>query len=37
MTSVLKKLEERGQRNDLPDFRVGDTVRLQIKVIEGEK
>ncbi|HYB92448.1 MAG TPA: 50S ribosomal protein L19 [Candidatus Binataceae bacterium] len=37
MNSVIKKLEERGQRNDLPDFRVGDTVRLQIKVIEGEK
>ncbi len=37
MNSVIKKLEERGLRTDLPDFRVGDTVRLQVKVIEGEK
>jgi large subunit ribosomal protein L19 len=37
MNSVIKKLEERGLRSDLPDFRVGDTVRLQVKVIEGEK
>jgi large subunit ribosomal protein L19 len=37
MNSVIKKLEERGLRKDLPEFRVGDTVRLQVKVIEGEK
>jgi large subunit ribosomal protein L19 len=37
MNSVIKKLEERGLRSDLPDFRVGDTVRLQVRVIEGEK
>jgi large subunit ribosomal protein L19 len=37
MNSVIKKLEERGLRSELPDFRVGDTVRLQVKVIEGEK
>jgi large subunit ribosomal protein L19 len=37
MNSVIKKLEERGVRKDLPDFRVGDTVRLQVKVVEGEK
>ena len=37
MNSVIKKLEDRGLRNDLPEFRVGDTVRLQVKVREGEK
>src|SRR5579863_9526316 len=37
MNSVIKKLEERGLRKDLPEFRVGDTVRLQVKVVEGEK
>ncbi|HZP44782.1 MAG TPA: 50S ribosomal protein L19 [Candidatus Binataceae bacterium] len=37
MNSVIQKLEERSLRNDLPEFRVGDTVRLQVKVVEGEK
>jgi len=37
MNSVIKKLEDRGLRTDLPGFRVGDTVRLQVKVREGEK
>jgi len=37
MNSIIKKLEDRGLRSDLPDFRVGDTVRLQVKVVEGEK
>ncbi len=37
MNSVIKKIEERALRSDLPEFRVGDTVRLQVKVVEGEK
>ena len=37
MNSVIKKLEDRVLRSDLPAFRVGDTVRLQVKVREGEK
>ncbi len=37
MNSVIKKVEERGLRKDLPEFRVGDTVRINVKVIEGEK
>jgi large subunit ribosomal protein L19 len=37
MNSVIKKLEDRSLRSDLPGFRVGDTVRLQVKVREGEK
>jgi large subunit ribosomal protein L19 len=37
MNSVIKKVEERGLRKDLPEFRVGDTVRVYVKVIEGEK
>ncbi len=37
MNSVIKKVEERGLRKDLPEFRVGDTVRVHVKVIEGEK
>lgn len=37
MNSTIRKLEERGLRKELPEFRVGDTVRLQVKVVEGEK
>jgi large subunit ribosomal protein L19 len=37
MNTVIQKLEERGLRKDLPEFRVGDTVRVYVKVIEGEK
>ena len=37
MNSVIKKVEERGLRKDLPEFRVGDTVRVHVKVVEGEK
>jgi large subunit ribosomal protein L19 len=37
MNSVIQKIEERDLRKDLPAFRVGDTVRLQVKVVEGEK
>src|SRR5215471_15152038 len=37
MNAIIKKLEDRALRNDLPEFRVGDTVRLQVKVREGEK
>jgi large subunit ribosomal protein L19 len=37
MNSVIKKIEDRDLRTDLPVFRVGDTLRLQVKVVEGEK
>jgi large subunit ribosomal protein L19 len=37
MNSVIQKIEERALRHDLPEFRAGDTVRLQVKVVEGEK
>ncbi|HYA34531.1 MAG TPA: 50S ribosomal protein L19 [Candidatus Binataceae bacterium] len=37
MNSVIKKVEERGLRTDIPEFRVGDTVRVHVKVVEGEK
>jgi large subunit ribosomal protein L19 len=34
---VLKNIEAPQLRTDLPDFGPGDTVRVQVKVIEGEK
>ena len=37
MNSIIQKIEDRALRNDLPVFRVGDTVRLQVRVVEGEK
>ena len=37
MNSIIQKLEDRALRTDLPEFRVGDTLRLQVKVREGEK
>jgi len=37
MNSVIQKLEDRGLRKDLSAFRAGDTLRIQVKVVEGEK
>ena len=37
MNSVIRKIEERSLRKDLPEFRVGDSLRLQVRVVEGEK
>src|ERR1700675_2334141 len=37
MNTVIQKLEERGLRSDLPVFRVGDGLRVHVKVVEGEK
>ena len=37
MNSVIKKVEDRALRKDLPELRVGDTVRVHVKVVEGEK
>jgi large subunit ribosomal protein L19 len=34
----LMELVEREQlRTDLPDFRAGDTIRVHVKIVEGEK
>ena len=34
---VLAKLEAVPVRSDLPEFRVGDTVRVHYRIVEGEK
>lgn len=34
---ILQKLENESIRNDFPDFRVGDTVRVSFKISEGDK
>lgn len=34
---VLKNVEAPQMRTDLPDFKAGDTIKIQVKVVEGEK
>ena len=36
MNSIIQKVEDRGLRSDLPEFRVGDSVRVHVTVREGE-
>ena len=33
----LEMVEREQLRTDLPDFRVGDSVRVHVKIVEGEK
>lgn len=35
--TILQKIEASQIRDDLPAFRVGDTVRVHYKIVEGEK
>lgn len=35
--SVLQAVESKHLRADLPAFRPGDTLRVQVKVVEGDK
>ena len=37
LSPILQKLEAPLVRDGLPDFRVGDTVRVHYKIVEGEK
>jgi large subunit ribosomal protein L19 len=34
---LLKIVEQEHIRDDLPDFRVGDTVKVNVKVVEGKR
>ena len=35
--SVISRLDAREMRNDLPEIGIGDTVKVHVKVKEGEK
>jgi large subunit ribosomal protein L19 len=37
MTIKMSDVDREGLRTDLPDFAPGDTVRVQVRVVEGEK
>ncbi|MCR5084439.1 MAG: 50S ribosomal protein L19 [Succinivibrionaceae bacterium] len=34
---LIDEIEKEAMRDDIPAFRAGDTVRVEVKVIEGEK
>ncbi len=34
---AIQAVEEKHLRKDLPDFKPGDTVKVQVKVVEGDK
>ena len=34
---VMEMVEREQFRTDLPDFRVGDTIRVHVKIVEGDK
>lgn len=34
---IIKALEQEQMRSDIPDFRPGDTVRVHVKVVEGNR
>jgi len=37
MSSIIQKIEEEQLRQDIPEFRPGDTVKVHIRIIEGTK
>ncbi len=37
MANIIDLIEQEGLRKDIPDFRVGDTVKVYVKVIEGTR
>ena len=37
MTNLVEKIEKKHMKKDLPEFRVGDTVRVDVWVKEGKK
>lgn len=34
---IIRSIEERFKKADIPDFKAGDTVRVHVKVKEGDK
>ncbi|MBR2735114.1 MAG: 50S ribosomal protein L19 [Clostridia bacterium] len=37
MNNLLKKISESSQKSTLPEFNVGDTVKVDVKIKEGER
>ena len=34
---LIESINEKQLRNDIPDFRAGDTVKVHVKVVEGTR
>lgn len=37
MSSIIAKIEKEQSKSDIPEFRVGDTVKVHTRVVEGDK
>lgn len=37
MNQVVQAIENKGQRTDIPNFQVGDSVRVHVRIKEGDK
>ena len=37
MNEIIRSIESAQLRTDIPEFRVGDTLRVQVKVVEGTR
>ena len=37
MSEIIRSIEQAQLRSDRPEFNVGDTVRVQVKVVEGSR
>ena len=37
MSNIIDVIEKEGMRTDLPEFNVGDTVKVFVKVVEGNR
>lgn len=37
MNNIIRELEKEQLKNDIPAFRPGDTLRVHVKVIEGQR
>lgn len=35
--NLIDKITEKQLRNDIPEFRVGDTVKVNVKIVEGKR
>ena len=35
--NVIDRIEREGMRKDIPDVEAGDTVRVHVKIVEGDK
>ncbi len=37
MNPILQKILNKSKRTDLPEYRIGDTIRVHVKIKEGDK